>query len=195
MQSEEPIGAGEAQVPAGSGMVAVDASRIASLLATHPLRLNVGCGRKKIDGWVGVDIADDADFVCDIRHLPLPANSVDEMMAIHVIEHFYVWEVSAILLNWFSVLKPKARLILELPDLMKCCKAFVSGKPHQEGRQGIFGDHTMQNPYMMHKWGWLPGELVGALKKAGFVEVVECSPQFHGKRMNRDMRIEARKPR
>jgi len=56
------------------------------------MKLNIGCGNKAIDGYIGVDkfqcIA--ADYICDIENekLPFEDNSVDAIIMDNVIEHF-----------------------------------------------------------------------------------------------------------
>jgi predicted SAM-dependent methyltransferase len=55
---------------------------------------NLGCGQKKWDGWINVDLHSDiADIQCDLRKLELATDSADAVAAIHVLEHFYEWEV------------------------------------------------------------------------------------------------------
>ena len=55
---------------------------------------NLGCGSKKWDGWINVDLHSDiSDIKCDLRKLELATNSADAVAAIHVLEHFYEWEV------------------------------------------------------------------------------------------------------
>jgi predicted SAM-dependent methyltransferase len=55
------------------------------------MKLNLGCGRKKLDGFNGVDISAkvEADIVHDLRQYPWPFEdeSVDEILASHFIEH------------------------------------------------------------------------------------------------------------
>lgn len=54
------------------------------------LKLDVGCGQWKIDGYKGVDINPDsvADVVCDIDlGLPFPDNSTDAIYCSHFLEH------------------------------------------------------------------------------------------------------------
>lgn len=54
-----------------------------------PLRLNVGCGQNKLEGYVNVDKAHDPDVVCDLEQFPWPweTSSVDEIRAHHILEH------------------------------------------------------------------------------------------------------------
>lgn len=53
--------------------------------------LDVGCGRNKFTGSVGIDrnFASAADVICDLDRYPYPFrdSSFDEVRAIHVIEH------------------------------------------------------------------------------------------------------------
>lgn len=53
--------------------------------------LELGCGRNKLPGAIGVDLnpeATAADVIADLnRPLPFAANSFDEVRAVHVIEH------------------------------------------------------------------------------------------------------------
>lgn len=59
-------------------------------------KLNVGCGRNVIDGWInldrialpGVDVVADIDS-CAEHPLPIPDNHVDEFLLSHVLEHLH----------------------------------------------------------------------------------------------------------
>jgi len=54
------------------------------------MKLNLGGGQKVIPGYVNLDIVPfpEVDIVCDLnRTLPLKNNSVDEVVAYHVLEH------------------------------------------------------------------------------------------------------------
>lgn len=156
------------------------------------MRLNLGAGGKVIEGWTSVDLAGEPDIRADVRKLPLADQSVDEAMAIHVVEHLYRWEVRAALAEWHRVLKPRGRLILELPDLIKCCRAVVDGASARFGVWGLYGDPGYEEPLMVHRWGWRAEELAAELRAVGFQRVdVNLPVEFHKKA--RDMRIEARK--
>lgn len=155
-----------------------------------PLRLNLGAGAMLVEGWVSVGLADTHDIKTDLRKLPLPDACADEAMAIHVFEHFYRWEADAVLLEWHRVLKPGAKLILELPELLRCCRNVLEGTAIRRGLWGLFGDPGYEDPLMVHRWCWSESELKEALVLAGFKKIRFGLPQWHGKKSLRDIRVE-----
>lgn len=158
------------------------------------MKLDLGAGFKVNDGYTSVGLEDHHDIRADLRSLPLPDECASEAMAIHVIEHFNRWEVPAVLKEWKRVLKPGGLLVLEQPDLVKCCRNFLTDDDPQNGIMGIFGDPAHEDPLMLHKWGYTPHTLRPLLIQAGFVKVKQKPTQFHRRRANRDFRMEARKP-
>lgn len=166
------------------------------------MKLNVGCGNRRIPGYTGVDIVarEAADIVAPAYDIPLPDGSVDEIFACHVWEHFRLWECDDVIKEWRRLLKPGGALILELPNIIKCCQNLLSGRmrggkhPHQLSYHGIFGDPRGKDPWMGHAWGWSPETLTEFLQVNGFGSIIETPTQWHpAGRNHRDMRIEARK--
>jgi SAM-dependent methyltransferase len=168
------------------------------------MKLNVGCGKRVMDGWTNCDIVRnpeaprDPEVLCHAKEIPLPDESADTLMAVHVFEHFYRWEVDEVLTEWRRLLKPGGQLILELPNLVKCCQNYLSGRvkggkdPDQLARWGIYGDPRTGDKFMCHPWGYSPEELISILVAAGFRDVRETPTQYHpAGRQHRDMRIEA----
>jgi hypothetical protein len=53
------------------------------------LKLDIACGKTKKAGFIGVDIWEGADIVCDLETFPWPFDddSVDELFCSHYIEH------------------------------------------------------------------------------------------------------------
>ncbi len=169
------------------------------------MRLNVCCGGRILPGYTNVDVAPDTggkapDIVADAKSIPLPDHCADEIMCIHGWEHFYRFELDELITEWKRLLRPNGLLILELPDLIKCCRNVLenytlAGKhPDQAGLFGLYGDPRGGNPWMNHRWGWSPESLSDYLRENGFTEIRTDEPtQFHPVgRQRRDMRVTAR---
>lgn len=162
-------------------------------------KLNVGCGGRRIAGYTGIDVVarDSVDIVAPADKIPLADASCIEIMAIHIIEHVHRWEAIDLLREWCRLLAPGGMLIVEAPDLVKCCRNVVEGvngkHPDQLGLWGLYGDDRLKDPYMMHKTGWTFQTLSPLVLKAGFVEPVELDTEFHAAgRQVRDFRLVAR---
>lgn len=136
--------------------------------------------------------------MADITRLPYPDNHADAIAAIHVIEHFYRWEVDAIVIDWKRVLKPGGRLILELPSMEKVFNYIANALDRRLPMSATFsflplwGDPKFKDVSMMHKWGYFFPMLRELLVKNGFENVASEKPRYHF--AQRDMRVTAVKP-
>ena len=166
------------------------------------MRLNIGCGKRVIHGWVNVDMTDGpgVDVVAGMHDLPFEESSCTDIMAIHVLEHVYPWEAEVAVSEFIRVLVPGGRLALEMPDFYKCCVNVAKEVRHHKhpdmlGLFGLFGDHQTKDPLMMHKWGYTPESLGALLQKHGFSNIRSESTLYHPSgRQNRDMRLVCTKP-
>jgi predicted SAM-dependent methyltransferase len=82
-------------------------------------KLHLGCGSKHIKNYINIDIRylPGVDEVDNVRFLRKYKNdSVDEIYASHVLEHFSRWEYKNVLKRWFDILKPGGTLRLAVPD-------------------------------------------------------------------------------
>ncbi len=169
---------------------------------TNLIRLNLGCGDKILTDYINVDLAQERsgkqpDIICDIRNLDKFSNDyADEILAVHVIEHFWRWEVVSILKEWVRVLKPNGKLILECPNLKSACEQFLMNPdlfsgPGQEGQRTMwvfYGDPSWTDPLMVHRWGYTPVSLAKIMHEAGLSDLRQEPAQFK-LREPRDMRI------
>jgi hypothetical protein len=115
------------------------------------LKLNIGSGGKPLEGYVNVDMQPmvHPDVVCDIgkKYWPFSDNSVDEVVAEHILEHLTTPELFHCMQEMYRVCKAGAEVKVRLPH----------------PRADIFlGDPTHQRPVM-------PGTLImfsqGQIKK------------------------------
>jgi SAM-dependent methyltransferase len=79
--------------------------------------LDVGCGRNKFPGSIGIDRNPDtaADVICDLDRPPYPfaSDQFDQIRVIHVIEH--VADVLATMKELHRLARPGGRIVLETP--------------------------------------------------------------------------------
>lgn len=174
---------------------------------TGETKLNLGCGDKILTGYVNVDVAPNRagkspDVLCDLHDLePFDSDAVDEVLAVHVVEHFWRWEVVDILREWVRVLRPGGRMVLECPNLLTACEEFlrnpVAGSgPGQEGQRTMwvfYGDPGWKDPLMCHRWNYTPQSLGAIMAEAGLVDIRQEPAQFK-LREPRDMRMVGEKP-
>ncbi len=154
------------------------------------MKLHLGCGKKKWDGFVNVDLHD-SDVDCDIRTLPFGDNSADEIHAIHVVEHFFITEIENILKEWKRVLKPGGLLAIELPCWDKVIEHIQAGSPENFTRWPLYGDPSTHKDGVpaLHKWCYSFKEMQTLLELCGFAHIVWGKPKFH--KPTRDMRFVA----
>lgn len=80
------------------------------------LKIILGGGRQKRDGWLNLDIIKyaEVDIVCDLnKGIPLKDNSVIEIQARHVLEHLD--NIPTIAEEMWRVCKPGARIFIKAP--------------------------------------------------------------------------------
>lgn len=119
------------------------------------LRLNLGCGEAKLDGFVNVDIIESdivkPDILCDIRrqNLPYDDNSVDDVYMIHCIEHIEMIYWDFIFKEVNRVLKPMGTFLLSYPEFGECAKRFLNntGGIRNFWRMTLYGRQLFPTDY------------------------------------------------
>lgn len=158
------------------------------------VKLNLGCGDKKLHGYVNVDLYNkNADIIRDIKKMPdILNNVVSEILGVHVFEHISPFEVVDMLKEWYRILMPGGKLILEMPDILETCKNFEKADKNERYRliNCIYGTGMgISNP---HLFGWYDEILFDHLAGVGFVDIRKENPQFE--HWGHNLRIECIKP-
>lgn len=150
---------------------------------TGPVRLHLGCGSVKLDGWINVDGAymqhDPEVAIHDITAtFPVADNTVDEILTVHVIEHLSRQYVMPMFREFYRICRPGGSVAMEWPDLLKMCQEVVKNPDcfwTQDKRltkrtiSGIYGDSARYpDPVMLHKWGYSAESMSRLFKEAGF---------------------------
>lgn len=104
------------------------------------MRLNLGAGDHHLPGWVSVDMRQ-SDVILDLRFPPYSwqDNSIDEILASHIIEHFDKTETYRFLRECYRILKPNCVLHIATPDLDK----FIAAKVNDNAAH--LGDYAWQD--------------------------------------------------
>jgi len=142
------------------------------------LKLHLGCGTKKLDGWVNIDsvAACKPDKIHDIsRPLPYAEQSVDEILAEDLLEHFDKYMRYVVMADWARVLKVGGRIIVQVPNFKKILfKYFKFG--FDNFVDFIFGENMLRSEiyaghYGNHKMGYSEQSLPAFMQLFGIEPV------------------------
>jgi len=186
------------RLPEGTGSYK---SVIAKLLEEgQSIKFNMGCGRDRLPGYLGVDMhSDTADIKQDIMKLDLPEQCADEIFASHLIEHIPQHRAPSVLEKWLATLKEGGMLVLETPDLAGLCKDYLEqdGADQHMTAMCIYGAHVdritpetqEKGALSPHLWGYTPKSLSDLCTAVGFkdIKILPVTGQHPGK----NFRLEA----
>lgn len=120
--------------------MAKKAQKIAPVVEAKPLKIDLGCGPSKAEGFTGVDERSfpGVDIVADLRKSwPWKDGTVDEARASHFVEHLTASERIHFVNELYRVLKPGAK-----------CQIIT---PHWNSARA-YGDMTHQWPPVSEFW-------------------------------------------
>jgi len=147
-------------------------------------KLNLGCGEKKIQGYVDVDVVNTpyTDEVFSIDNIPYQENTISAIYCEHVIEHLPHKLSEKAIQEMARVLQAGGELQLFLPDLELCCREYLQASNQtqinytpdkQWYKYTIFGYQQDANgvdaQHQYHQTGYSKTEITELLEKNGFV--------------------------
>ena len=133
-------------------------------MSTDKVRLNLGAGSVVLEGFTPID----RKLGSEVYPLAYPDNSVDEIYASHVLEHFKLDDVQLVLNDWVRVLKPGGRLRVAVPDFRWCAEKYLEGANEPIGNF-IMGGQTDADDF--HKALFDESGLRWQLEKAGLFAI------------------------
>lgn len=137
------------------------------------MKLHIGCGKKFLEGWSHADVApfDHIDFNVNAKDLEeeIDCETVDEIYACHILEHFGRHEFQEVLRSWQRLLKPGGTLRIAVPDLEKCVEHYNEHRDLVVLRGLFYGGQ--RDGWDYHTIGFDLTTLKDELEKAGFVSV------------------------
>ena len=86
-------------------------------------KLNLGSGNFNLEGYENIDIINGESAY----PLNCETQTIDEIRASHILEHFGRHDFNEVLRNWIDKLKPGGVLKVAVPDFCKVAKKYLSG--------------------------------------------------------------------
>jgi len=80
------------------------------------IKLDIGCGKNKKRGYIGIDIdpKSDADIISSALNLPFDNESVDEIYSSHLVEHLLPEEAKKFFNEIYRVLRKGGKAFLKI---------------------------------------------------------------------------------
>lgn len=119
------------------------------------VKLELGSGQRPTPGYMTSDCNafDGIDFVCDPEKIALKSGSLDEILALGVIEHLTFAQVDLTLTNCFRMLRSGGEFVFDIPDLYEWCKLYV--KSVMDVPTPFTREHILSTLYGWQRW---PGD-------------------------------------
>lgn len=136
------------------------------------IKLNLGCGRKYLPGFINIDIEefDHVDYVTSIDKLDIfRGGSVSLIYASHVLEHTPRPQTEPILNEWYRVLMPGGILRVAVPDFEAIIKVYSKNRNLDELLGLLYGKQDCE--YDFHYKVFDFSTLSSLLKMVGFKKV------------------------
>ena len=133
-------------------------------MSDEVVKLNIGAGATSANGWTPID----RKLGSEAYPLDYPDDSVDEIRASHVLEHFDFKEAMAALRDWVRVLKPNGTIKIAVPDFERISTA------DRLWCHYLMGGQTDENDY--HKSVFNRERLAGYMREAGLDQLQTWEP-------------------
>lgn len=145
------------------------------------MKINIGCNQWKLEGFINIDIDErvNPDVVADGSKLPYEDNSIDEIYAGHMLEHYSLDE--NVLLEWKRVLKAGGKITITVPDVEKGIAEYRKGNITLDFlNQILFGatDREQQNHHQLFTEDILKTQVEKVFNEC---KIVEDSPYLVAK--------------
>ena len=114
------------------------------------MKLNIGCGDKIKKGYVNLDIRkiSGVDIVHDLNTaLPYGNDSIDEIIAHDLLEHFSFRETHRIFKDWVRCLKIGGTIDLVVPNIEEEIQYYNDGGNIHELSRRIYGNQNYEWNY------------------------------------------------
>lgn len=142
------------------------------------MKLDLGCGLYKKEGYTGVDPFVNTDIRRPMWDTGLPDDSVDEIWSDHAFEHLAQAEVIPTLEECRRIIKPTGSITIVVPDLVWCCQQFIAHQTPDWYLHILFGHQAHAGEF--HKTGYTPRIMMTYADSASLTVETAETIQSHG---------------
>ena len=147
-------------------------TEVLSAKGSEMVKLNLGGGETVIEGFLNIDRKKDGEvYPLDAPGDRIADNSIDEMRASHILEHFASGEAYQVVKHWVSKLKPGGLIKIAVPDCRKIFEGYLNRSAGQEFPTSgyLMGGQTDKDDF--HKSIYDEPALRQLMKAAGLMDV------------------------
>ncbi len=139
------------------------------------MKLNLGCGDVLLGGYVNVDgrALPGVDLIHDLnKRFPFGDETIDEIIANDVLEHFPIAQTQSLLVDWVRMLRTGGRIAVRVPNMeLLAHKLDCHLLPEANLMTMIYGGQDYAGNF--HKAGFTKTTLYLALLEAGCSQIAE----------------------
>jgi len=147
-------------------------------------KLEIGSGQRPLPGYLHQDVTEmpgvHLDFVGKPWEIDINENTLEEVIALGVMEHLRFSEVDLMLKHTFKILKKGGFFLFDVPD-MKIWSEYLFNLTHGKSDINPFPDyHVWSTIYGWQRWpgdehksGWTRTSIIEKVESFGFVNIEE----------------------
>lgn len=158
------------------------------------MRVELASGERPFDGYFHCDmrLLESTDLVCKVEVLPFADNSLEELLASHIIEHFSYREIEWVLEEWFRVLRPGGAILIITPNFGYIAHGYAEGwMDYTESRNRMFGGQDY--PGNFHHTMFDSPSMGKALEKVGFRNIRNVTSNYESREVPMSIYFNAEK--
>ena len=144
-------------------------------MAKQKQKLNLGCGLDYKHGWINIDAVAEVhpDLIHDLnKPLPFENESVSEILAQDILEHFTKEDVVRVVEEISRVLSINGKLMVRIPNIDDIIERFSSDK--EVRNEFLYGTTSETGVFGAHKVGFTAQSIVALMLESGLmVERIE----------------------
>ena len=146
------------------------------------MKLDIGCGRNPIQGYIGIDayVEHEGIVKAEMWKLPYADAEIERIYSSHALEHISKIQVVPTLKEWHRVLKPGGEAEIRVPDLEWCCNAWLHHQSNDWFMDILFGNQEHAGEF--HKTGFTVPIMSLYLNAAGFSSYLVSAIESHAQK-------------